>query len=207
MASADFDQAIAESHAATDGVLKGNPGGFKALYSRSEDITLREPTRRLRTRVGPGGRAARACLLLLPGRGSHRIRVGRAGRRLRVGLHGRTRTGQGQGCRQLRRQGVRCSSYVDLSQRRGRLATHPSSCRSQGLPPDRRVRARGVGAYRSQSRTAMPKRTHLVLRDAQTPRRSHGACRGALGPRQSGAETRRSGNGLYALPRLPRRRR
>jgi hypothetical protein len=40
MASADFDQAIAESHAATDGVLKGNPDGFKALYSRSEDITL-----------------------------------------------------------------------------------------------------------------------------------------------------------------------
>jgi ketosteroid isomerase-like protein len=43
MASADFDQAIAESHAATDGVLKGNPDGFKALYSRSEDITLGNP--------------------------------------------------------------------------------------------------------------------------------------------------------------------
>jgi hypothetical protein len=50
--------------------LKGNPDGFKALYSRSEDITLGNPSlRRLRTRVGPGGRAARACLLLLlPGR-------------------------------------------------------------------------------------------------------------------------------------------
>jgi ketosteroid isomerase-like protein len=43
MASADFDQAIAESHAATDGVLKGNPDGFKALYSRREDITLGNP--------------------------------------------------------------------------------------------------------------------------------------------------------------------
>jgi ketosteroid isomerase-like protein len=43
MASADFDLAIAESHAATDGVLKGNPDGFKALYSRSEDITLGNP--------------------------------------------------------------------------------------------------------------------------------------------------------------------
>ncbi len=43
MASADFDQAIAESHAATDGVLKGNPDGFKALYSRSEEITLGNP--------------------------------------------------------------------------------------------------------------------------------------------------------------------
>lgn len=43
MASADFDQAIAESHAATDGVLKGNPDGFEALYSRSEDITLGNP--------------------------------------------------------------------------------------------------------------------------------------------------------------------
>ena len=43
MASADFDQAIAESHAATDGILKGNPDGFKALYSRSEDITLGNP--------------------------------------------------------------------------------------------------------------------------------------------------------------------
>ncbi len=43
MASADFDQAIAESHAATDGILKGNPDGFKALYSRREDITLGNP--------------------------------------------------------------------------------------------------------------------------------------------------------------------
>jgi ketosteroid isomerase-like protein len=43
MASADFDQAIAESHAATDGVLKGNPDGFKALYSCREDLTLGNP--------------------------------------------------------------------------------------------------------------------------------------------------------------------
>ena len=43
MAAADLEGAIQQSHDATGKVLKGDPQGFKALYSRSEDITLGNP--------------------------------------------------------------------------------------------------------------------------------------------------------------------
>ena len=43
MAATDLESAIQQSHDATDKVLKGDPEGFKALYSRSEDITLGNP--------------------------------------------------------------------------------------------------------------------------------------------------------------------
>jgi ketosteroid isomerase-like protein len=43
MAAIDLEGAIQQSHDATDKVLKGDPEGFKALYSRSEDITLGNP--------------------------------------------------------------------------------------------------------------------------------------------------------------------
>jgi ketosteroid isomerase-like protein len=43
MAATDLEGAIQQSHDATDKVLKGDPEGFKALYSRSEDITLGNP--------------------------------------------------------------------------------------------------------------------------------------------------------------------
>ena len=43
MASEDFDQVIAQSRAALDTIAKGSTEGFKALYSRREDITLGNP--------------------------------------------------------------------------------------------------------------------------------------------------------------------
>jgi hypothetical protein len=144
MASADFDQAIAESHAATDGVLKGNPDGFKALYSRSEYITLGNPF---------GGFARgwdqvveqleRASSYYRDGEATGFESVAQA-----VGSSWPPRSnsnGPGPRWPAARREGICCSSYVDLPQRRGRLATHPSSCRSQSLPPDRRVCASGLG--------------------------------------------------------------
>ena len=39
----DFDRAIAEAHSALDQILKGNPNGYKSLYSKREDITLGNP--------------------------------------------------------------------------------------------------------------------------------------------------------------------
>jgi ketosteroid isomerase-like protein len=41
--SQDFEQAVAASHSALDSILKGNPDGYKALFSRREDITLGNP--------------------------------------------------------------------------------------------------------------------------------------------------------------------
>jgi ketosteroid isomerase-like protein len=43
MSSADFDQVITQSRAALDQIAKGNPEGYKALYSRREDVTLGNP--------------------------------------------------------------------------------------------------------------------------------------------------------------------
>jgi ketosteroid isomerase-like protein len=39
----DFDGAIAEAHSALDQIWKGNPNGYKSLYSKREDITLANP--------------------------------------------------------------------------------------------------------------------------------------------------------------------
>jgi ketosteroid isomerase-like protein len=41
--SDDFGQVITEARAALDQIAKGNPEGYKALYSRGEDITLGNP--------------------------------------------------------------------------------------------------------------------------------------------------------------------
>ena len=43
MASADFDQVIEQSRAALDMIAQGSTEGFRALYSRREDITLGNP--------------------------------------------------------------------------------------------------------------------------------------------------------------------
>jgi ketosteroid isomerase-like protein len=43
MASSDFEQAIERSRAALDEILRGNPDGYKELYSRRADITLGNP--------------------------------------------------------------------------------------------------------------------------------------------------------------------
>jgi ketosteroid isomerase-like protein len=43
MASADFGQVILEARAALDKIAKGSAEGYKALYSRGEDITLGNP--------------------------------------------------------------------------------------------------------------------------------------------------------------------
>ena len=172
MASADFDQAIAESHAATDGVLKGNPDGFKALYSRSEDITLGNP-------FGGFARGWDQVVEQLERASSY------------------YRDGEATGFESVARAvGSELAYTVELERAKAKVRAAPTSGSSlfelrrsiatkrtvgdssivmpiPGSPADRRVRARSVGAYRSQSRTAMPKRTYLVLRDAQTPRRSH----------------------------------
>lgn len=39
----NFTDAISASHSATDRIMRGDPGGFKDLYSRSADITLGNP--------------------------------------------------------------------------------------------------------------------------------------------------------------------
>src|SRR5271165_6293683 len=43
MATDDLDTAIERSHAAGDTILKGDPQGYKALYSDREDVTLGNP--------------------------------------------------------------------------------------------------------------------------------------------------------------------
>lgn len=43
MADADFDQTMAQSRTALDQIVKGNPDGYKALYSRRHDITIANP--------------------------------------------------------------------------------------------------------------------------------------------------------------------
>ena len=39
----DFDRAIREAHSALDQIWKGNPNGYKSLYSKRQDITLGNP--------------------------------------------------------------------------------------------------------------------------------------------------------------------
>ena len=43
MAPEDFDQLIAEARNALDMIAKGSADGYKALYSRGQDITLGNP--------------------------------------------------------------------------------------------------------------------------------------------------------------------
>lgn len=40
---ADFDELMTQARDALDQIAKGNPDGYKALYSREEDITLGNP--------------------------------------------------------------------------------------------------------------------------------------------------------------------
>ena len=41
--AADFEELMAQARAAAHQIVNGNPDGFKALYSRQEDITLGNP--------------------------------------------------------------------------------------------------------------------------------------------------------------------
>ena len=43
MASSDFDGVTQQSRAALDKIVKGDPDGYKALYSRRQEITLGNP--------------------------------------------------------------------------------------------------------------------------------------------------------------------
>ncbi len=43
MGAMDFDELMVEARAALDAIAKGNPDGYKALYSREGDITLGNP--------------------------------------------------------------------------------------------------------------------------------------------------------------------
>jgi len=43
MASADFDGAVTEARAALEMIVKGDPEGYKALLSSSEEVTLANP--------------------------------------------------------------------------------------------------------------------------------------------------------------------
>ena len=38
-----FEEAVAASHSATDRIMRGDPSGYKDLYSQREDITLGNP--------------------------------------------------------------------------------------------------------------------------------------------------------------------
>jgi hypothetical protein len=43
MTTADFDSTRARSREALDRIAKGDPAGYKALYSRGDDVTLGNP--------------------------------------------------------------------------------------------------------------------------------------------------------------------
>jgi ketosteroid isomerase-like protein len=43
MAQSDLDGVIGQSHAALASILKGDPSGYKALFSDQEDVTLGNP--------------------------------------------------------------------------------------------------------------------------------------------------------------------
>ncbi len=64
MAQNDLDSAIEQSHAAGDAILKGNPGGYKTLYSGREDVTLGNP-------FGPYARGRMKVEETLDGAASH----------------------------------------------------------------------------------------------------------------------------------------
>ena len=43
MTASDFDHFIEQYHQALDDIWKGDPGGYYALYSRRDDVTLANP--------------------------------------------------------------------------------------------------------------------------------------------------------------------
>jgi hypothetical protein len=43
MAANDLTSAIEQSHAALAAILKGDPSGYRALYSLADDVTLGNP--------------------------------------------------------------------------------------------------------------------------------------------------------------------
>lgn len=64
MAENDVSSAIELSHAALDAILKGDPSGYEALYSDSDDITLGNP-------FGPYARGRSKVETTLAGAASH----------------------------------------------------------------------------------------------------------------------------------------
>jgi ketosteroid isomerase-like protein len=64
MESNDLDGAIEQNHAALDAILKGDPRGYKALYSDREDVTLGNP-------FGPYARGRKKVEETLAGAASH----------------------------------------------------------------------------------------------------------------------------------------
>ena len=64
MAANDLDSAIEQSHAAGDAILKGDPSGYKTLYSDREDVTLGNP-------FGPYARGRKKVEETLDGAASH----------------------------------------------------------------------------------------------------------------------------------------
>jgi ketosteroid isomerase-like protein len=64
MAGNDLNNAIGQSHAAGNAILKGNPSGYKALYSEREDVTLGNP-------FGPYARGRKKVEETLDGAASH----------------------------------------------------------------------------------------------------------------------------------------
>ena len=104
MAQNDLDGVIEQSHAALDAILKGNPEGYKALFSDREDVSSGQSIRPLRPRPEEGrGNSCRRGLALPGRRGQRRrthseIRL----RRSRLCCRGGTGTKQGR-----RRRGTR----------------------------------------------------------------------------------------------------
>ena len=64
MAQKDLDGAIEQSHAALAAILRGDPGGYKALYSEREDVSLGNP-------FGPFARGRKKVEETLVGAASH----------------------------------------------------------------------------------------------------------------------------------------
>lgn len=64
MISKDLANAIEQSHAALAAILKGDPSGYKALYSEAEDVTLGNP-------FGPYARGRKNVEATLAGAASH----------------------------------------------------------------------------------------------------------------------------------------
>jgi hypothetical protein len=83
--SDDFGQVITEARAALDQIAKGNPEGYKALYSRGEDITLGNPFGGLRTWLAAGCRATGAGRVPLQRWRNHWFRDRHAARDSRAG--------------------------------------------------------------------------------------------------------------------------
>jgi ketosteroid isomerase-like protein len=64
MAANDLSSAIEQSHAALSAILKGDPSGYRALYSLADDVTLGNP-------FGPYVRGRQKVEATLDGAASH----------------------------------------------------------------------------------------------------------------------------------------